>query len=60
MPSVVRIRIEGLRGEKLAELLGAILGRYGQELAEGVALTVQISGIRFRRLPLRGCLRSLF
>ena len=52
-PSVIRVRIEGLRGEGLARLLGILIADYREELTRGVALTVQSAGIRLRQLPLR-------
>lgn len=52
-PSVIRIRIEGLRGESLAALLRTVLGQCGDELALGPVITVQEGRMRVRRLPLR-------
>lgn len=51
-PSVIRIRIERLRAESVADLILNILHNWSDELAAGCALTVQSRGIRFRRLPL--------
>lgn len=51
-PSVIRIRIEGLRGEALAQLLQKILADWGEALEQGAVLTVQPKRIRMRRLPL--------
>lgn len=51
-PSVIRIRIERLRAEAVAELVQRILRDRIGELQAGAALTVQPSRIRFRRLPL--------
>ena len=51
-PSVIRIRIEGLRAKAVYELLHTILVNWLPELEAGAALTVQPGHIRFRRLPL--------
>jgi predicted nuclease of predicted toxin-antitoxin system len=51
-PSVVRIRIEQLRAEAMAELVQRILSEWSDELTAGYVLTVQPGRIRFRRLPL--------
>src|SRR5215469_10579082 len=50
-PSVVRIRIEGLRGEALAELLFRVLQICSDELLKGAMVSVTENGIRIRRLP---------
>lgn len=51
-PSVVRIRIEGLRGEGLAALIQRILTEWGEELEIGAVLSVDERRMRMRRLPL--------
>lgn len=51
-PSVIRIRIEGLRAEQLANLLVRVLERCGEDLKSGAMVTVTESGLRVRRLPL--------
>ena len=51
-PSVVRIRIEGLRAEPLATLLQALLEERGSELKKGALMTVQPTRIRIRFLPI--------
>jgi predicted nuclease of predicted toxin-antitoxin system len=51
-PSVVRIRIEGLRGEGLAALIQRILVEWGEELELGAVLSVDERRMRMRRLPL--------
>jgi predicted nuclease of predicted toxin-antitoxin system len=53
LPSVIRIRIEGLRAEALARLLQDVLSRCERELEQGAVVTVQPATIRIRRLPLR-------
>lgn len=51
-PSVVRIRIEGLRAEPLAALLLALLAERSAELERGALLTVQSKRVRIRYLPI--------
>lgn len=51
-PSVVRIRIEGLRAGAMAELILTVLKEAGPKLEEGAAVTVTKRAIRTRRLPL--------
>jgi len=50
-PSVVRIRIEGLKGSELAELLLRIWPRIEPAVASGAMVTVTQQSIRIRRLP---------
>lgn len=51
-PSVIRVRIEGLRAEALTILLQRVLNTWVEELETGCMLTVQTDRIRARRLPL--------
>lgn len=51
-PSVVRIRIEGLRAEPLVTLLQALLEERGSELDKGALMTVQPKRVRIRFLPI--------
>lgn len=51
-PSVIRIRIEGLKAKQLAELLVRVLEQCGDELKSGAMVTVTESSIRIRHLPL--------
>lgn len=50
-PSVVRIRIEGLRAEALTKLIQAIVAQVHDDLVVGAMVTVQDGRIRVRRLP---------
>jgi predicted nuclease of predicted toxin-antitoxin system len=52
LPSVIRIRVEGLRGDALAELIFKTLTSCGDELDRGALVSIQSHGIRIRRLPL--------
>jgi predicted nuclease of predicted toxin-antitoxin system len=52
-PSVIRIRIEGLRGEALAELVQTVLARCTAELAKGAMVSVTEDRIRVHGLPAR-------
>jgi predicted nuclease of predicted toxin-antitoxin system len=51
-PSVVRIRIEGLKGEQLAVLLARVLAAAGTEIAAGAVVSVTARRIRVRLLPI--------
>jgi predicted nuclease of predicted toxin-antitoxin system len=51
-PSVVRLRIEGLRGEALADLLAGVLRICEEDLLHGAVVSVTEANIRVRRLPL--------
>ena len=51
-PSVIRIRIEGLKAERLAALLRSVLEQCSDDLKSGAMITVTESGTRVRRLPL--------
>jgi predicted nuclease of predicted toxin-antitoxin system len=51
-PSVIRIRIEGLRGAAVARILLAVVEACASDLDKGVAVTVQGDRIRLRRLPI--------
>jgi predicted nuclease of predicted toxin-antitoxin system len=51
-PSVIRIRIEGLRAEDLASLLVNVLKVCKDDLMEGAMVSVAQNGIRIRQLPL--------
>jgi len=51
-PSVIRVRIEGLRASELADLLAEIVERCAQDLESGAMVTVTESGVRVRHLPL--------
>jgi predicted nuclease of predicted toxin-antitoxin system len=52
LPSVIRIRIEGLRGAALASLLQTVLSQCATDLDQGAAVTVQETRIRIRTLPI--------
>lgn len=51
-PSVVRIRIEGLKGEPLASILSRVLAEAQTELKAGAVVSVTVDRIRVRRLPI--------
>lgn len=50
-PSVIRIRIEGLRGEDLARLLVSVLQICDDDLLKGAMVSVTENGVRIRQLP---------
>lgn len=51
-PSVIRVRIEGLRSEALARILRDAVSICREELRQGALVTVQQKRIRVRLLPL--------
>lgn len=52
-PSVIRIRIEGLKGPQLAAIIADVLAHARADLEAGAALSVDAKRIRSRRLPIR-------
>ena len=52
-PSVVRIRIEGLKGPKLVLILRQIMERFSAELAAGAVISAGPRNARCHLLPLR-------
>jgi predicted nuclease of predicted toxin-antitoxin system len=50
-PSVIRVRIEGLRAEPLVDLLQDVIQKGEADLKSGAMISVQESRIRIRRLP---------
>lgn len=53
-PSVIRIRIEGLKAAALTKLLLTVIRETESELKQGAAVTVDEDRIRLRLLPLIG------
>lgn len=53
LPSVIRIRSEGLRGEDVAKLLTRLLPRIASQLQEGAVVTLNERGARIHRLPIK-------
>jgi hypothetical protein len=51
-PSVIRIRIEGLRAAALASLLADVMAACTEDLLRGATISVTEKSIRVRRLPL--------
>lgn len=51
-PSVIRIRIEGLKAAECAALIQTILTQCQPDIESGSVLTVQDGRIRIRRLPI--------
>lgn len=51
-PSVIRIRIEGLRAPELCSILQKIIEDWDDILRNGVVMSVQPGRIRLRNLPL--------
>lgn len=50
-PSVIRIRLEGLRGPDLAFLIKRIWPKIEPQLKKGAMVSVTDSGIRIRNIP---------
>jgi len=51
-PSVIRIRIEGLKAEPLAALLATVIANCGEELERGALVSVTPGRVAVRKLPL--------
>jgi predicted nuclease of predicted toxin-antitoxin system len=51
-PSVIRVRIEGLRGEGIARVIAEVVQACASDLEHGAMISVQQSGIRVRRILL--------
>lgn len=51
-PSVIRIRMEGLKGDTCAALVQAVIAQCQQDIQLGSVITVQDQRIRIRRLPI--------
>ncbi len=52
LPTVIRIREEGLKGPQLAALILRIAGQFETELQSGCVMTFLGGKIRYRALPL--------
>lgn len=52
-PSVVRVRLEGLKGDQLAAILVQVIATMSVELATGAVVSVMQNRIRVRSLPIR-------
>lgn len=51
-PSVIRLRIEGLKGDDLASLLVRLWPKVALAMAEGAVVTVARGIVRTKRLPI--------
>ena len=51
-PSVIRVRVEGLRGSEAAALVSRVVAACEEDLVAGAMVTVDPHRIRVRRLPL--------
>ncbi len=54
LPSVIRLRVEGLKGIETADLIQRVLERTGDDLQLGAVVTVTATGVRIKRLPILG------
>jgi len=52
-PSVIRIRIEGVKSPQLARIISQVVGRFSKELLRGAALSVGRRAVRCHMLPLQ-------
>jgi len=52
-PSVIRIRIEGLKADRLAIVITQVIATASAELEAGALVSVTPSSIRVRKLPIR-------
>lgn len=53
-PSVIRLRLEGLKGLELAYLIRKLIPRIAPQLKKGAMVSVSDSRIRIRTIPLFG------
>lgn len=53
-PSVIRLRIEGLKGLETADLLQRVLELAGHEIQAGAVIAVTAGSVRVKRLPILG------
>lgn len=53
-PSVIRLRIEGMRAPEVVKVVGRVLEDFGHELQEGAVVTVKAHKITSHRLPIGG------
>jgi len=51
-PSVIRIRIEGLKAEARKKLLSAVIIECTEDLQNGASITIDSNRVRIRKLPL--------
>jgi predicted nuclease of predicted toxin-antitoxin system len=51
-PSVIRVRVEGLRGEAMSQLIKQVIDSVGDKLEQGAVVSATESSIRVRRLPI--------
>jgi predicted nuclease of predicted toxin-antitoxin system len=51
-PSVLRIRMQGLKADQAATLIERVLALAGDELGQGAMVTVADAKIRIKRLPI--------
>lgn len=51
-PSVIRIRIQGLKGDDVARVIGRVVQAVESDLLTGAAVTITAHRLALRRLPL--------
>ena len=50
-PSVIRRRIQGLNGAKVANIVAQVVDRFTMELTRGCLVTVKLNKTTFHKLP---------
>jgi predicted nuclease of predicted toxin-antitoxin system len=53
-PSIVRLRLQGLNGEQVADLVLGLLRRFAEEIGRGALITVKARKTTCHRLPVAG------
>ena len=53
-PSVIRLRLQGLDGTAVADIIEKVLARFAQELRHGSLVTVKANKTTCHRLPIGG------
>lgn len=53
-PSVIRLRIEGMRTPEVVKVIGGVLEDFGHELQDGALVTVKAHKVTNYRLPIGG------
>jgi predicted nuclease of predicted toxin-antitoxin system len=51
-PSVIRLRVEGLRGAEVARRIRVVLGACEADLAAGAVVSADMIRVRLKRLPI--------
>ncbi|MFO0856081.1 MAG: DUF5615 family PIN-like protein [Phycisphaerales bacterium] len=52
-PSVIRIRIEKLKGDAIAQLVATVVANVGLDIENGAMVTIDENGARIKQLPVQ-------